>query len=122
MKESDNKGFTPFMNRKLDYEDIGDLLLICLLCRKTWNTNTLWFSTSKLWNQFKDQFPNRQKIMFRNAIIELRESFKNNMQEDNWYWLSSTPLIVQLETTLVPKIMDLNYRKKVVKETTNPLV
>ena len=113
--------FQVFKNKKLTYEDVEELLITCLLTRKTWNHQTLWYSTSKTWNTFKDDLSHNQQIVLRYVIIKLRRAFCELAFQNNWRWMENEILIKELKNQLVPKIKSTYYRNTIVKKFTNHL-
>lgn len=93
----------------LNYVDLKNLLLITINLRQSWNFDTLKNATKRTWDLFSNKLTEDQKIIFRAVIVELRGNFRQKLNEENLYWLS-TSKVNTLFSSLTPSLVE--YRKR----------
>lgn len=113
--------FSIFSNkRSFNYIDINNLLIITINLRETWNYATLKNATHNTWITFKDKVSNDQKIILREAIIQLRLKFTSELTKRNSSWLSSS-IVNSLLELLSPSILTFHKRKSILDFYSNSL-
>lgn len=100
---------------KFSYPDLNAILLIMINLRNTWNPSTFKVTTKRVWIIYHKRLNLIQKIVFQQAIVQLRKYVNDTVSQNNFLWLSKEFIVNFFETEVTPNIIDYNHRKRVFK-------